>query len=319
MSATISTAHLNNKRHSPQSLFTTRWDLPVNNNETPSPNYNDSLISLKANLDRLSFQRTLTSNPNRQSRESGLGSSVGGREEEFPTQFNSDIRGLLDQLDTCWNKVQQQNLRIPTTIDRPHPANDVAASNISIRERTSIESNINYGHSKSSTITNPFKKLGHRRHRIINPPTASPHSSSSSVISLDPNTSYPTNPPASSSGQTLGELKESSSISGWLVKLYVINPSLLARKQWKRRYFCLHDNVLYRFKSSCSSSLPTDKMTIDPESIICVSDGFSGKKRVFQVKTGEECWFLQAETTVQLKSWLQGLKSIHANPINTHN
>ncbi|CAG8556396.1 5937_t:CDS:2 [Paraglomus occultum] len=81
-------------------------------------------------------------------------------------------------------------------------------------------------------------------------------------------------------------------------------------KNWKRRFFILAKTTLYCFKDSERSSLMTDSFEITAETIVCVTDTFSGKPWMLQVnKEGIKPWYLQADNVEDMKLWLAELKA----------
>ncbi|ORX85283.1 hypothetical protein K493DRAFT_319982 [Basidiobolus meristosporus CBS 931.73] len=112
-----------------------------------------------------------------------------------------------------------------------------------------------------------------------------------------------------SSEITVNDTFVAAILVGWLEKLYITNPSFLARKSWKRRFFVLTPDVLYRFKSSQSTTVADEHLDIRADTIACVSDKFSGKKWVIEITNPGVSWYIQAECLDELKTWLSVLKS----------
>ncbi|ORY04497.1 PH-domain-containing protein [Basidiobolus meristosporus CBS 931.73] len=108
---------------------------------------------------------------------------------------------------------------------------------------------------------------------------------------------------------TVNEAFISATLAGWLSKLYITNPSFLARKTWKRRLFILSSNILYRFKSLQANTTADEYLEINSSTIACVSDKFPGKKWVIEITNPGTSWFIQAEHLDELKTWLNALKS----------
>ncbi|KAK9718841.1 hypothetical protein K7432_005154 [Basidiobolus ranarum] len=108
---------------------------------------------------------------------------------------------------------------------------------------------------------------------------------------------------------TVNEAFMSATLAGWLSKLYITNPSFLARKTWKRRFFILSSNILYRFKSLQANTTADEHLEINSNTIACVSDKFPGKKWVIEITNPGTSWYIQAECLDELKTWLNALKS----------
>ncbi|KAJ1971549.1 hypothetical protein H4R35_005197 [Dimargaris xerosporica] len=108
----------------------------------------------------------------------------------------------------------------------------------------------------------------------------------------------------------LRDVRIGSSYEGWLVKLSITSNSIFSRKTWKRRFFVLSGSGLYRFKSSAPDALSSDTLCLTPETIVCVSDAFSGRRWLLEVTSQNiGTWFLQAHDKEDMKQWLTALKA----------
>ncbi|KAJ1983340.1 hypothetical protein H4R34_001326, partial [Dimargaris verticillata] len=108
----------------------------------------------------------------------------------------------------------------------------------------------------------------------------------------------------------LRDVRIGSSYEGWLVKLSITSNSIFSRKTWKRRFFVLSGSGLYRFKSSAPDALSSDTLCLTPETIVCVSDAFSGRQWLLEVTSQNiGTWFLQAHDKEDMKQWLTVLKT----------
>ncbi|KAF8940384.1 hypothetical protein BGZ58_006688 [Dissophora ornata] len=95
--------------------------------------------------------------------------------------------------------------------------------------------------------------------------------------------------------------------SGYLTKFS--SRTFFSRKQWKRRYFILHQTSLHCFKSSDPQHPLLESLQLCPETIICVTDIFSGKRYCLQITSpGEKNWYVLADTASEMSCWLRELK-----------
>ncbi|RKP33585.1 hypothetical protein BJ085DRAFT_37970 [Dimargaris cristalligena] len=109
---------------------------------------------------------------------------------------------------------------------------------------------------------------------------------------------------------TLRDVTLSCAHKGWLNKLTVTHSAIFARKSWRRRFFVLCGSALYRFKSGTPDSLSSETLGLTPESIVCVSDAFPGRRWVLEVTSlNIGTWFIQAEGKEDMKQWMSALKA----------
>ncbi|KAG9326063.1 hypothetical protein KVV02_000774 [Mortierella alpina] len=102
-------------------------------------------------------------------------------------------------------------------------------------------------------------------------------------------------------------LELGASYSGYLTKFS--SRTFFSRKQWKRRYFILHERSLHCFKSSDPQHPLLESMTLCADTIICVTDIFSGKRYCLQITSpGEKNWYVLADTASEMSGWLRELK-----------
>ncbi|KAI8605644.1 hypothetical protein EDD21DRAFT_349819 [Dissophora ornata] len=103
-------------------------------------------------------------------------------------------------------------------------------------------------------------------------------------------------------------LEQDSSYAGYLTKFS--SRTFFSRKQWKRRYFILHERSLYCFKSSDPQHPLLETLMLSPEAIICVTDIFSGKRYCLQISCpGEKSWYVLSDTASEMSGWLKELKN----------
>ncbi|KAF9960230.1 hypothetical protein BGZ72_007621 [Mortierella alpina] len=104
-------------------------------------------------------------------------------------------------------------------------------------------------------------------------------------------------------------LDQESSYAGYLTKFS--SRTFFSRKQWKRRYFILHKQALHCFKSSDPQHPLLETITLSADTIICVTDIFSGKRYCLQITCpGEKNWYVLADTASEMSGWLRELKGI---------
>ncbi|KAG0369810.1 hypothetical protein BGZ54_008805 [Gamsiella multidivaricata] len=100
-----------------------------------------------------------------------------------------------------------------------------------------------------------------------------------------------------------------ASYSGYLTKFS--SRTFFSRKQWKRRYFILHQSSLHCFKSSDPQHPLLESLKLCADTIICVTDIFSGKRYCLQITSpGEKNWYVLADTAAEMSGWLRELKAI---------
>ncbi|KAF9202390.1 hypothetical protein BGZ49_007440 [Haplosporangium sp. Z 27] len=105
----------------------------------------------------------------------------------------------------------------------------------------------------------------------------------------------------------LRDLERDASYSGYLTKF--TSRTFFSRKQWKRRYFILHQSSLYCFKSSDPQQPVLESLELSPDAIICVTDIFSGKRYCLQITSpGLKNWYVLADTASEMSGWLRELK-----------
>ncbi|KAF9437357.1 hypothetical protein BGZ76_001074 [Entomortierella beljakovae] len=103
-------------------------------------------------------------------------------------------------------------------------------------------------------------------------------------------------------------LEQNSTYAGYLTKFS--SRTFFSRKQWKRRYFILSEKSLYCFKSSDPQHPLLEAITLSPDSVICVTDEFSGKRFCLEISCpGEKNWYVLADTAPEMSGWLKELKN----------
>ncbi|KAG0244098.1 hypothetical protein BGX31_009896 [Mortierella sp. GBA43] len=103
-------------------------------------------------------------------------------------------------------------------------------------------------------------------------------------------------------------LERGALYSGYLTKFS--SRTFFSRKQWKRRYFILHQTSLHCFKSSDPQHPLLESLKLCADTIICVTDIFSGKRYCLQITTpGEKNWYVLADTASEMSGWLRELKN----------
>ncbi|KAF9901149.1 hypothetical protein BX616_002364 [Lobosporangium transversale] len=115
-------------------------------------------------------------------------------------------------------------------------------------------------------------------------------------------------------------LEHEASYSGYLAKFS--SRTFFSRKQWKRRYFILNQSSLHCFKSSDPQHPLLESLKLCADTIICVTDMFSGKRYCLQITSpGEKNWYVLADTAADMSSWLRELKGtvlrIRGLPVNS--
>ncbi|KAG0371626.1 hypothetical protein BGX24_001411, partial [Mortierella sp. AD032] len=102
-------------------------------------------------------------------------------------------------------------------------------------------------------------------------------------------------------------LEQNSTYAGYLTKFS--SRTFFSRKQWKRRYFILSQKSLHCFKSSDPQHPLLESITLCPDTIICVTDMFAGKRFCLQISCpGEKNWYVLADTATEMSGWLRELK-----------
>lgn len=259
----------------------------------------DMLDSISGTLDLMLSRKRCGRGP---FRESALGSSLSGEEEEEDTRnvLSPKIVTLLDDLDSCLNKLKMPEESAKLKVD---PA-------VNLLPRGSVP---NLAMDDRGLFTQTF---GRRKSNFVLP-SRDRQSSLASIASISTLGSNMTSNPRTSSlahatqaGVSLSEAQLGSSHRGWLSKYYVSNPTFLSRKTWKKRYFVLTGTVLYRFKSSTEGATSSEIVHFTPAWTVCVTDDFKGQKFVLYLFDNATSMsiYLMAESSEDLSSWLTALK-----------
>ncbi|KAG0037860.1 hypothetical protein BGZ82_001675 [Podila clonocystis] len=102
-------------------------------------------------------------------------------------------------------------------------------------------------------------------------------------------------------------LQRGVTYAGYLTKFS--SRTFFSRKQWKRRYFVLHQKSLHCFKSSDPQHPLLESITLCSDTIVCVTDIFSGKRYCLQITCpGEKNWYVLADSAGEMSGWLKELK-----------
>ncbi|KAG0296040.1 hypothetical protein BGZ96_010331 [Linnemannia gamsii] len=102
-------------------------------------------------------------------------------------------------------------------------------------------------------------------------------------------------------------LEHGASYTGYLTKFS--SRTFFSRKQWKRRYFVLNQQSLHCFKSSDPQHPLLETLELSAETIVCVTDIFSGKRYCLQITSpGQKNWYVLADSANELSGWLRQLK-----------
>ncbi|KAG0361660.1 Pleckstrin y domain-containing A member 2, partial [Podila minutissima] len=102
-------------------------------------------------------------------------------------------------------------------------------------------------------------------------------------------------------------LQRGATYAGYLTKFS--SRTFFSRKQWKRRYFILHQKSLHCFKSSDPQHPLLESITLCADTIVCVTDIFSGKRFCLQITCpGEKNWYVLADSAGEMSGWLKELK-----------
>ncbi|KAF9316295.1 hypothetical protein BG003_002121 [Podila horticola] len=102
-------------------------------------------------------------------------------------------------------------------------------------------------------------------------------------------------------------LQRGATYAGYLTKFS--SRTFFSRKQWKRRYFILHQKSLHCFKSSDPQHPLLESITLCADTIVCVTDIFSGKRYCLQITCpGEKNWYVLADSAGEMSGWLKELK-----------
>ncbi|KAF9126932.1 hypothetical protein BGW39_006232 [Mortierella sp. 14UC] len=141
--------------------------------------------------------------------------------------------------------------------------------------------------------------------------TSSIRSTKSGAVSISASTIASTamTSPSAGNGDQLRvrHLEPGASHTGYLTKFS--SRTFFSRKQWKRRYFVLNQRSLYCFKSSDPQHPLLETLNLCAETIVCVTDIFSGKRYCLQITSpGEKNWYVLADTANELSGWLRQLK-----------
>lgn len=101
--------------------------------------------------------------------------------------------------------------------------------------------------------------------------------------------------------------ERSAATTGYLTKFS--SRTFFSRKQWKRRYFVLTHKSLHCFKSADPQHPLLESLPLTAETIVCVTDIFSGKRYCLQITSpNEKEWFVLADTAAEMAVWLRALK-----------
>ncbi|GJJ68998.1 hypothetical protein EMPS_01344 [Entomortierella parvispora] len=101
--------------------------------------------------------------------------------------------------------------------------------------------------------------------------------------------------------------ERSAANTGYLTKFS--SRTFFSRKQWKRRYFVLTHKSLHCFKSADPQHPLMESLPLTAETIVCVTDIFSGKRYCLQITSpNEKEWFVLADTAAEMAVWLRALK-----------
>ncbi|KAG9068723.1 hypothetical protein KI688_011006 [Linnemannia hyalina] len=143
--------------------------------------------------------------------------------------------------------------------------------------------------------------------------TSSIISGKSGTISASVSTATSTimaSPSASNGGPfqlRVRHLEHGASYTGYLTKFS--SRTFFSRKQWKRRYFVLNQESLHCFKSSDPQHPLLETLELCAETIVCVTDIFSGKRYCLQITSpGQKNWYVLADSANELSGWLRQLK-----------
>ncbi|KAF9383374.1 hypothetical protein CPB97_006509 [Podila verticillata] len=137
-----------------------------------------------------------------------------------------------------------------------------------------------------------------------------PNTSSHALSSSSPPTTTLSSPAMSKvpSQLRVRHLERDATYAGYLTKFS--SRTFFSRKQWKRRYFILHQRSLHCFKSSDPQHPLLESIALSADTIICVTDIFSGKRYCLQITCpGEKNWYVLADSAAEMSGWLKELKS----------
>ncbi|KAK9760500.1 hypothetical protein K7432_015397 [Basidiobolus ranarum] len=198
---------------------------------------------------------------------SPVSSSFDEEDVESIRPLSPGVHGLLKDLESCLVKIQQYDE--PVT---PCEAEFYQTHSVVIKSYRDQAPNI-YSNSQSGLVdkANAMLECKSNTYHV------------STVLPMKSPTTR-----SSSSEVTVNEAFIAATLAGWLSKLYISNPSFLARKTWKRRFFILTSDVLYRFKSLQANATADEYLDINSNTIACVSDKFSGKKWVIEITNPEK-------------------------------
>ncbi|KAF9924502.1 hypothetical protein FBU30_005551 [Linnemannia zychae] len=172
-------------------------------------------------------------------------------------------------------------------------------------------SNYNKGNGSSLALSSfPFFSTSDKSNTVphLNDPynNKSTNNNNNSNGNGNSNTHITQNPPPT--GQLrVRHLQHNLTYAGYLTKFS--SRTFFSRKQWKRRYFILTPKSLHCFKSSDPQHPLLESITLCPDTIICVTDMFAGKRFCLQISCpGEKNWYVLADTATEMSGWLRELK-----------
>ncbi|KAI9297095.1 hypothetical protein K502DRAFT_347387 [Neoconidiobolus thromboides FSU 785] len=106
----------------------------------------------------------------------------------------------------------------------------------------------------------------------------------------------------------LRNTQENAELFGWM-HIYKTS-SFMSIKQWKKRYIVFKEIMLYRFESASPDAICTEILQLNSQSIVCVTSDFPDQKFVLVIDNpGRDKFYIKAETSLQLTSWLNTLKA----------
>ncbi|KAI0244600.1 hypothetical protein L0F63_006167 [Massospora cicadina] len=265
----------------------------ANANSSQTCEFSEMLESIRGTLDLMLSKKRCARGP---SRESALGSSQSGEEEEeMRNALSPKILTLLDELDSCMSKLKyseegpepKPEASPPSRCSMPNPTNDNLLAQTFGRRR----SNLIPSRDRQGSLVS----MG--SHSTL----ASTTASGSRTSSLAPTTQ---------AGVAIAEAQLGCSQRGWLSKLYVSHPTFLPRKTWKKRFFVLNGATLYRFKTNADGATSSEAVHFTPAYSVCVTDDFAGKKFVLQLTDAGPgtALHLMAESSEDLSMWLTAFK-----------
>ncbi|KAI9299244.1 PH-domain-containing protein [Neoconidiobolus thromboides FSU 785] len=263
--------------------------------------YSDILDSIRVSLDKMLPERRHTSR--RGSKGSSQGSSSSFEDDiSQESDVSPSIQTLLDHLDACI-------LKLDTPV-----SNEVASTTDNSKtNQSALSRNLEPSqyHEEKGFFNSTF---GRRRSNFVLPTRDRQGSLASIATASTLNSASGSSPRSSSlntsSNVTISEVIQGATSKGFLTKLFVTNPSFLARKSWKRRYFVLNGANLFRFKSDTESITCSEVFTLTSTCSVCVNESFPGKKFVIQLSEAQSnnTVYLLADNSDDLSHWLNSFK-----------